>query len=134
MLRCQRAELIGLPLNESETQAPQLQSLAQLKQVVTKLEGDGLQGLLWRSQDILEIDKLIVSIGAAENADNVLSLMLYPLPALGQMVVEEFVTDNLDIIDTAQQQNTAPMPDQPLNKEHSLYNGKHRQLPRPASR
>ena len=133
-MRCQRAALIGVPLNDSETQAPQLQSLAQLKQVVTKLEGDGLQGLLWRSQDILEIDELVVSIGAVENADNVRSLMLYPLPALGQMVVEEFVTDNLDIIDTAQQQNTAPMPDQPLNKEHSLYKGKHRQLPRPASR
>ena len=54
---------------------------------------------LWRSQNILEEDEIVVSQGPAEHgdaggagSDDIISITLYPLPALAQMVVKEFST------------------------------------------
>ena len=100
ILGCDRSELVGLSLNDSGEQQPPL--LLQLKKVIARLENEQLQGLLWRSEHSLDSTELVVSLGAVENTDNVLSLMLYPLPALAKMVVEEFTIDNLSSMDTSQ--------------------------------
>ncbi len=109
ILDCQRDDLVGLSLNEAENSRPP--AIIQLKQVIGKLESDQLEGLLWRSQDALDIDEVVVSLGAVENADNVISVMLYPLPALAKMVVEEFVTGDLDVISTAELDNKSETPE-----------------------
>ena len=108
ILDCQRDDLVGLSLNEAENSRPP--AIIQLKQVIGKLESDQLEGLLWRSQDALDIDEVVVSLGAVENADNVISVMLYPLPALAKMVVEEFVTGDLDVISTGELDNESETP------------------------
>ena len=100
ILGCDRSELVGLSLNDSGEQQPPL--LLQLKKVIARLENEQLQGLLWRSEHSLDSTELVVSLCAVENTDNVLSLMLYPLPALAKMVVEEFTIDNLSSMDTSQ--------------------------------
>ncbi|MGB2154702.1 MAG: EAL domain-containing protein, partial [Porticoccaceae bacterium] len=98
ILGCDRAELVGLSLNDSGDEPP---LLVQLKKVIAKLGSEQLDGLLWRWQHSLDSTELLVSLGTIENTDNVLSLMLYPLPALAQMVVEEFSTDALPSLDTS---------------------------------
>ena len=98
ILGCDRAELVGLSLNDSGDEPP---LLLQLKKVIAKLESEQLDGLLWRWQHSLDSTELVVSLGTIENTDNVLSLMLYPLPALAQMVVEEFSTDSPPSLDTS---------------------------------
>ena len=117
ILDCQRDDLVGLSLNETEDSRPP--AIIQLKQVIGKLESDQLEGLLWRSQNALDIDEVVVSLGAVENADNVISVMLYPLPALAKMVVEEFVTGDLDVISTTQPQNKNQSPD-PLDSPEQV--------------
>jgi diguanylate cyclase (GGDEF)-like protein len=123
ILDCQRDDLVGLSLNEAENSRPP--AIIQLKQVIGKLESDQLEGLLWRSQDALDIDEVVVSLGAVENADNVISVMLYPLPALAKMVVEEFVTGDLDVISTAELDNKSETPElinspEPINSPEQI--------------
>ena len=94
ILKCQRYEIVGAALSEDQTQQPA--SVEQLKQVIDKLQQDQLSGILWRSETILEEDEIVVSMGPAasqetgDSSDDVLSITLYPLPALAQMVVKEF--------------------------------------------
>ena len=96
ILKCQRSEIIGAALSEDQAQQPA--SVDQLKQVIEKLQQDQLPGILWRSENILEEDEIVVSQGPVESdssldsSDDVLSITLYPLPALAQMVVKEFST------------------------------------------
>ena len=97
ILKCQRSDLIGVALSEDQTQQPA--SVEQLKHVIEKLQQDQLSGILWRSQNILEEDEIVVSQGPAEHgdaggagSDDIISITLYPLPALAQMVVKEFST------------------------------------------
>ena len=98
LLRCERNQLVGLSLNEIAEDQPQ--SLIQLKTVIEKLESEQLQGLLWRSQNELATDEVVVSVDAVEGTDNAMSIMLYPLPALAQMVVQEFSAEQLPVVDT----------------------------------
>ena len=109
ILGCDRSELVGLSLNEGGDEPPPV--LVQLKKVISKLEDEQLEGLLWRSHQSLDSTELVVSLGTVENADNVLSLMLYPLPALAKMVVEEFATDNLPSLDTTPAKNAGYSPE-----------------------
>ena len=109
ILGCDRSELVGLSLNEGGDEPPPV--LVQLKKVISKLEDEQLEGLLWRSHQSLDSTELVVSLGTVENADNVLSLMLYPLPALAKMVVEEFATDNLPGLDTTPAKNAGYSPE-----------------------
>jgi len=95
ILKCQRSEIVGAALSEDQAQQPA--SVEQLKQVIEKLQQDQLSGILWRSENILEEDEIVVSLGPVEgeedgSSDDVLSITLYPLPALAQMVVKEFST------------------------------------------
>ena len=96
ILKCQRSEIIGVALSEDQAQQPA--SVDQLKQVIEKLQQDQLPGILWRSENILEEDEIVVSQGPVESdgsldsSDDVLSITLYPLPALAHMVVKEFST------------------------------------------
>jgi diguanylate cyclase (GGDEF)-like protein len=96
ILNCQRSEIVGSALSEDQCQQPA--SVEQLKQVIEKLQQDQLSGILWRSENILEEDEIVVSLGPVDSgvdddsADDVLSITLYPLPALAQMVVKEFST------------------------------------------
>ena len=96
ILNCQRSEIIGSALSEDQCQQPA--SVEQLKQVIEKLQQDQLSGILWRSENILEEDEIVVSLGPVDSgvdvdsADDILSITLYPLPALAQMVVKEFST------------------------------------------
>ena len=99
ILKCQRSEIIGAVLSEDQAQQPA--SVDQLKQVIEKLQQDQLSGILWRSENILEEDEIVVSLGPVEgeedgSSDDVLSITLYPLPALAQMVVKEFSTIAVD--------------------------------------
>ena len=89
LLRCERSQLVGLSLNEISDDQPE--SLMQLKTVIEKLELEQLQGLLWRSKNVLQTDEIVVSVDEVEGTDNAMSIMLYPLPALAQMVMQEFV-------------------------------------------
>ena len=99
LLGCQRSELLGLSLNEATDNQPD--SLIQLKKVHAKIDSDQLSGLLWRTQGTLETDELVVSVGALEESEDVLCIMLYPLPALAHMVVEEFNSADFPVINTA---------------------------------
>ncbi len=99
LLGCQRSELLGLSLNEATDNQPD--SLIQLKKVLAKIDSDQLSGLLWRTQGTLETDELVVSVGALEESEDVLCIMLYPLPALAHMVVEEFNSADFPVINTA---------------------------------
>ena len=96
ILKCQRSEIVGAALSEDQT--PQSASVEQLKQVIDKLQQDQLSGILWRSENILEEDEIVVSQGqlraeeTGDSSDDVLSITLYPLPALAHMVVKEFST------------------------------------------
>ena len=83
-------------------------SITQLVQVINKLETDQLPGILWRSENTAEDDEIVVSLGAVEEADNVLCIMLYPLPALARMVVEEFTAEDLERIDTSTEGKEIP--------------------------
>ena len=107
LLRCQRTEIIGTALGEESDRDYQA-AIAQLVLVVNKLEKDQLPGILWRSENTLEDNEIVVSQGPVEDADNVLCIMLYPLPALAQMVVEEFATDSLESIETSSQRIGPP--------------------------
>ena len=103
ILKCQRSEIIGAALSENQNQQPA--SVEQLKQVIEKLQQDQLSGILWRSENILEEDEIVVSQGpsglggGADDSDEILSITLYPLPALAQMVVKEFSTIVTDATD-----------------------------------
>ena len=105
ILKCQRSEIVGATLSEGQSHQPA--SVEQLKQVIEKLQQDQLTGILWRSENILEEDEIVVSQGPAEteengdSSDNVLSITLYPLPALAQMVVKEFSTIATVTVDEA---------------------------------
>lgn len=101
LLRCERNQLVGLTLNEISDDQPE--SLIQLKTVIEKLESEQLQGLLWRSQNTLESDEIVVSVDEVEAADSAMSIMLYPLPALAKMVVQEFSPEQLPTADTPAQ-------------------------------
>ena len=93
ILNCQRSDIVGAALSEAQSHQPA--SIEQLKQVVDKLQWDQLSGILWRSENILKEDEVVVSLGPVETADSgddVLSITLYPLPALAHMVVKEFST------------------------------------------
>jgi len=93
ILNCQRSDIVGAALSEAQSHQPA--SIEQLKQVVDKLQRDQLSGILWRSENILKEDEVVVSLGPVETADSgddVLSITLYPLPALAHMVVKEFST------------------------------------------
>ena len=61
ILKCQRSEIIGAALSEDQNQQPA--SVEQLKQVIEKLQQDQLSGILWRSENILEEDEIVVSQG-----------------------------------------------------------------------
>ena len=95
ILNCERSQIIGAALSEDHEQQPQ--SISQLKQVIAKLQNDQLKGILWRSENTLQEDEVVVSLGTADAGDGVLSITLYPLPALAQMVVEEFSTVPLTV-------------------------------------
>ena len=95
ILNCERSQIIGAALSEDHEQQPQ--SISQLKQVIAKLQNDQLKGILWRSENPLQEDEVVVSLGTADAGDGVLSITLYPLPALAQMVVEEFSTVPLTV-------------------------------------
>ena len=103
ILKCQRSEIIGTALSEDQNQQPA--SVEQLKQVIEELQRDQLSGILWRSENILEEDEIVVSQGpthlgvGADDSDEVLSITLYPLPALAQIVVKEFSTIVTDATD-----------------------------------
>ena len=89
ILNCQRSDIVGAALSEAQSHQPA--SIEQLKQVVDKLQRDQLSGILWRSENILKEDEVVVSLGPVETADSgddVLSITLYPLPALPHMVVQ----------------------------------------------
>ena len=101
ILKCSRTQIIGAAIGEDQDHQPQ--SIQQLKQVIRKLQDDQLEGILWRSDNILEQDEVVVSTGAVEDADGVLCLMLYPLPSLAKMVVQEFSTQDLTTLETAAQ-------------------------------
>jgi diguanylate cyclase (GGDEF)-like protein len=105
LLRCERNQLVGLSLNELSDDQPE--SLTQLKAVIEKLESEQLQGLLWRSQKTLESDEIVVSVDEVEGTDNALSIMLYPLPALAQMVVQEYSPEPATIIQVAAEKSVA---------------------------
>jgi diguanylate cyclase (GGDEF)-like protein len=118
LLRCQRSQLVGLSLNELAEDQPA--ALIQLKTVVEKLESEQLQGLLWRSRNTLATDEVVVSVDEVEGTDNAMSIMLYPLPALAQMVVQEFSAEQLPIVDTPDQlqpQSKIPEPVQSTPQE-----------------
>jgi diguanylate cyclase (GGDEF)-like protein len=100
ILKCERAQIIGAAI--AEDQDHQLQSIQQLKQVVRKLQDNQLKGILWRTENTLQHDEVVVSTGSVEDADGVLCLMLYPLPSLAQMVVKEFVTEDLIAVETSE--------------------------------
>ena len=119
LLRCERNQLVGLTLNEISDDQPE--SLIQLKTVIEKLESEQLQGLLWRSQNTLESDVIVVSVDEVEAADSAMSIMLYPLPALAKMVVQEFSPEQLPTADTpAQPQVSEPLQAAELAATQSL--------------
>ena len=107
LLRCQRSQIIGTSLG-GEPDKDHQASITQLVQVINKLETDQLPGILWRSENTAEDDEIVVSLGAVEEADNVLCIMLYPLPALARMVVEEFSAEDLERIDTSTEGKEIP--------------------------
>ena len=97
LLRCERSQLVGLSLNEISDDQPE--SLMQLKTVIEKLELEQLQGLLWRSKNVLQTDEIVVSVDEVEGTDNALSITLYPLQALAQMVMQEFCAEPVPVVD-----------------------------------
>jgi diguanylate cyclase (GGDEF)-like protein len=97
LLRCERSRLVGLSLNEISDDQPE--SLMQLKTVIEKFELEQLQGLLWRSKNVLQTDEIVVSVDEVEGTDNAMSIMLYPLPALAQMVMQEFCAEPVPVVD-----------------------------------
>jgi diguanylate cyclase (GGDEF)-like protein len=101
ILKCDRAQIIGTAIGEDQDHQPQ--SIQQFKQVVRKLQEDQLEGILWRSENTLEQDEVVVTTGALEDDGEVLCLMLYPLPSLAKMVVQEFSTQDLTTLKTAEQ-------------------------------
>ena len=107
LLRCERSQIIGTSLG-GESDKNHQASITQLVQVINKLETDQLPGILWRSENTAEDDEIVVSLGAVEEADNVLCIMLYPLPALARMVVEEFTAEDLERIDTSTERKEIP--------------------------
>ena len=121
ILKCDRAQIIGAAISEDQNHQPQ--SIQQLKQVVRKLQDDQLKGILWRSENTLEQDEIVVSVGSVEKAeeadDGVLCLMLYPLPSLAQMVVQEFVTEDLTTLETSPQ-SPEIIDQQPLEKPEEI--------------
>ena len=121
ILKCDRAQIIGAAISEDQNHQPQ--SIQQLKQVVRKLQDDQLNGILWRSENTLEQDEIVVSVGSVDKAedtdDGVLCLMLYPLPSLAQMVVQEFVTEDLTTLETSPQ-SPEIIDQQPLEKPEEI--------------
>ena len=107
ILRCDRSLIIGTAIGEDQDHQPQ--SIQQFKQVIRKLQEDQLEGILWRSENILEQDEVVVTTGAVEDADEVLCLMLYPLPSLAKMVVQEFSTQDLTTLATVEQSSATLM-------------------------
>ncbi|MGB0449440.1 MAG: hypothetical protein ACPGF6_02535, partial [Porticoccaceae bacterium] len=99
ILQCERWQIIGTAIGEDQDHQPE--SIQQFKQVIKKLQDDQLEGILWRSENILEQDEIVVSSGALEDAEEVLCLILYPLPSLAKMVVEEFSTTDLATVETS---------------------------------
>lgn len=125
ILKCDRAQIIGTAIGEDQQHQPQ--SIQQFKQVVRKLQEDQLEGVLWRSENTLEQDEIVVSSGALEDAGEVLCLMLYPLPSLAKMVVQEFSTENLTTLETTVQtpadvvqEPEIEMADKPQTKQSAI--------------
>ena len=69
ILNCQRSEIVGSALSEDQCQQPA--SVEQLKQVIEKLQQDQLSGILWRSENILEEDEIVVSLGPVDSGVDV---------------------------------------------------------------
>ena len=101
ILNCQRSQIIGAAIAEDQDQ--RTPTVQQLLQVIRKLQGDDLEGILWRSDDILGQDEVVVSMGTVEDDEGMICLMLYPLPSLARMVVQEFSTSNLRMLDTTEE-------------------------------
>lgn len=101
ILNCQRSQVIGAAI--AEDQDHRTPTVQQLLQVVRKLQGDDLEGILWRSDDILGQDEVVVSMGTVEDDEGMICLMLYPLPSLARMVVQEFSTSDLRMLDTSEE-------------------------------
>ena len=99
ILNCQRSQVIGAAI--AEQQDHRTSTVQQLLQVVRKLQSDDLEGILWRSDDILGQDEVVVSMGNVKDDEGMLCLMLYPLPSLARMVVQEFSTSGLKMLDTS---------------------------------
>ncbi len=99
ILKCDRSQIIGTAIGEDQDHQPQ--AIQQFKQVIKKLQENQLQGILWRSENILDENEIVVSVSALEDADEVLCLMLYPLPSLAKMVVREFSTADLTAVKTS---------------------------------
>ena len=99
ILKCDRAQIIGTAIGEDQDHQPQ--AIQQFKQVIKKLQENQLQGILWRSENLLDENEIVVSVSALEDADEVLCLMLYPLPSLAKMVVREFSTADLTAVKTS---------------------------------
>jgi diguanylate cyclase (GGDEF)-like protein len=99
ILKCDRSQVIGTAIGEDQDHQPQ--AIQQLKQVIKKLQENQLKGILWRSENILEQDEIVVSTSALEDAEEVLCLMLYPLPSLAKMVIREFSTADLTAVKTS---------------------------------
>lgn len=68
ILNCERQQIVGATL--SEEQPDQLQSVVQLKQVIEKLRQDKAENILWRSENLLEQDEIVVSLSAAAGANS----------------------------------------------------------------
>jgi diguanylate cyclase (GGDEF)-like protein len=111
ILKTDRSQIIGTAIGEDQDHQPQ--SIQQFKQVIRKLQEDQLEGILWRSENILEQDEIVVSTGALEDAEDVLCLMLYPLPSLAKMVVQEFATADLTALETSDKSG-AEIEEEPL--------------------
>lgn len=99
ILKCDRSNLVGMSLFE-ETETTSV-AVEQLRKVIHKIGDENLGGILWKSADALDDQELLVARDAIDESDSSFSLMLYPLPALAQMVVEEFDTQELSTIETA---------------------------------
>ena len=128
ILNCQRGEIIGAALGDDpDLQEQRPQAVMQLRQVIAKLQHDQLQDILWRSDNILEQDEIVVSIGAAAEVagkptnHDVLSVTLYPLPSLARMVMKEFSTVPVGEptqSDAGQEQQAQDLSKQHQPKEH----------------
>ena len=88
ILNCERAQIIGTAIAEDQEQRPEV--LQQLTQVVRKIQQEKLSGILWRAENGVEQDEIVVSVGDLAHDNSIISLTLYPLPSLASMITQEF--------------------------------------------